>query len=54
MYRNENISMSGNPSHPSLVSAIEVTLELQAGHPVALIGLLLAKAQQRRQPRIVK
>jgi hypothetical protein len=46
MYRNESISMSGNPSHPSLVGAMEGPAQLQAHYPVPLIGLLLAKAQQ--------
>ena len=48
IYSVASISMSENPSHPSLVGTMEGAPELQAHHPVPLIGLLLAKAQQRK------
>ena len=44
-----SISMSKNPPHPSQpsrVGGMEGPVQPQAGHPVALAGLLFVKAQQ--------
>ena len=37
-----SISMSKNPSHPSQVGGMEGPVQLQAGHPVPLAGVLFA------------
>ena len=57
IYSVASISMLGNPPHPphpSRVGGMEGPVQPQAGHPVALTGLLLAKAQQGRHPKDVK
>ena len=37
-----SISMSKNPSHPSQVGGMEGPVQLLAGHPVPLAGILFA------------